>query len=435
MFRGTYTAIVTPFRDGAIDETALEQLVEWQIASGITGIVAVGTTGESPTLDNAEHTRAIELTVKAARGRCTVIGGTGSNSTAEAISLTAEAEQAGADAALLVAPYYNKPTQEGLFRHFQAVAARTKLPIILYSIPGRCGIEIAVDTAARLARACPNIVSIKEAGGSVERVNQLRAALPPEFSILSGDDSLTLPFMSVGAEGVISVASNIIPREMAEMVRAFAEGRAADAREAHTRFYPLFRDLFIESNPIPIKTALSLAGRISASFACRSARCLPPMRRSSWYSAQSQPRQITVAASDTAPLRLLINGAKGRMGQAIIACAKLDAGVQVIAEVDVGDDFAAALAGADAVIEFSHHTVTPPVARACAAAGKLLVIGTTGHTDTELGLIRAAGESIPLVFAPNFSVGVNALFWLTEKAAEILGPDLISKSGPTGAFP
>ena len=266
MFRGTYTAIVTPFRDGALDETALAQLIEWQIESGITGIVPVGSTGESATLDHADHTRVIQLAVEAARGRCKVIGGTGSNSTAEAVALTEEAEKVGADAALLVTPYYNKPTQEGLFRHFKAVAAHTKLPIILYSIPGRCGIEVAVDTAVRLACECPNIVSIKEAGGSVERVNQLRAALPPEFTILSGDDSLTLPFMSVGAEGVVSVASNIIPREMVRMVQAFTEGRPAEALEVHARFYPLFRDLSLETNPIPIKTALSLAGRISGEF-------------------------------------------------------------------------------------------------------------------------------------------------------------------------
>jgi len=266
MFRGTYTAIVTPFRDGAIDEAALTALVEWQIESGITGIVPVGTTGESPTLDHAEHTRVIKLVVDAARGRCKVIGGTGSNSTAEAIALTQEAEAVGVDAALLVTPYYNKPTQEGLFRHYQAIASRTKLPLILYSIPGRCGIDIAVDTAVRLARECPNVVSIKEAGGSVERVSQLRAALPAGFTILSGDDSLTLPFMSVGAEGVISVASNIIPREMVRMVEAFSTGNLAEARELHGRYYPLFRDLFIETNPIPIKTAVSMAGRIAPDF-------------------------------------------------------------------------------------------------------------------------------------------------------------------------
>jgi 4-hydroxy-tetrahydrodipicolinate synthase len=264
MFRGTYTAIVTPFRDGALDETAFTQLVEWQVESGISGIVAVGTTGESPTLDHEEHTRVIELTVQTARGRCKVIGGTGSNSTAEAISLTREAESVGADALLHVAPYYNKPTQEGLFRHFKAIAASTRLPIILYSIPGRCVIEIGVETVARLARECPNIVSIKESGGSVDRVSQLRAALPPEFTILSGDDSLTLAFMAVGAEGVISTSSNIIPREMVRMVQAFAESRVAEARELHARYYPLFRDLFIEANPGPIKNALSLAGRINA---------------------------------------------------------------------------------------------------------------------------------------------------------------------------
>jgi 4-hydroxy-tetrahydrodipicolinate synthase len=204
--------------------------------------------------------------VKSAAGRCKVIGGTGSNSTDEAIDLTQEAEKVGADGALLVAPYYNKPTQEGLFRHYKAIAAATRLPVILYSIPGRCGIEVGVDTAVRLARECPNIVCIKEAGGSVERVSQLRAALPPQFTVLSGDDSLTLPFMSVGAEGVISVASNIIPREMVRLVEAFAAGRVAEARELHARFYPLFRDLFIETNPIPIKTALALAGRVAGEF-------------------------------------------------------------------------------------------------------------------------------------------------------------------------
>jgi 4-hydroxy-tetrahydrodipicolinate synthase len=266
MFRGTYTAIVTPFLAGALDEAAFTRLVEWQIESGITGIVSVGTTGESPTLDNDEHTRVIEWTVRAARGRCKVIGGTGSNSTAEAIFLTAEAEKVGADGALLVTPYYNKPTQEGLFRHFKAIAESTKLPIILYSVPGRCGVEIGVDTAARLARECPNIVCIKEAGGSVDRVNQLRAALPPEFTILSGDDSIALPSMAAGAEGVISVASNIIPREMVRMIQAFTEGRAEEARGLHARFYPLFRDLTLETNPVPIKTAVSLAGRISGEF-------------------------------------------------------------------------------------------------------------------------------------------------------------------------
>ncbi len=260
MFRGTFTALVTPFRNDRIDEAAFERLVEFQIENGVSGIVPTGTTGESATLDHAEHNRVIELAVKFARGRCQVIGGTGSNATSEAIALTVEAEKAGADAALIVAPYYNKPSQEGLFRHFKAIAEATKLPLMLYSIPGRCGIEIGVDTVARLARACPNIVAIKEAGGSVDRVDQLRHALPTEFDILSGDDSLTLAFMASGAVGVVSVASNIIPKEVSEMVKAFASGETDAARELHFKFYPLFKDLFVEANPVPIKTALSWAG-------------------------------------------------------------------------------------------------------------------------------------------------------------------------------
>ncbi len=263
MFRGTFTALVTPFRDGTIDENAYEQLIEWQIESEVAGIVPVGTTGESPTLDHAEHNRVIELAVRSARGRCKVIAGTGSNSTAEAIALTQEAEKVGADAALLVAPYYNKPSQEGLFRHFKAIADSTGLPLVLYSIPGRCGIEIGVETVRRLAEKCPNIVAIKESGGSVERVNALRAVLPGEFDILSGDDFITLAFMAAGGRGVVSVASNIMPREVVQMVRAFTNGEIETAQKLHAKLYPLFRDLFIEPNPVPIKTALGWAGRIS----------------------------------------------------------------------------------------------------------------------------------------------------------------------------
>lgn len=261
MFAGTHTALVTPFREGGIDEAAFQQLVEDQVAGGISGIVPVGTTGESPTLDHTEHRRVIELAVQSARGRCKVIAGTGSNATSEAIALTREAEALGADAALIVAPYYNKPSPEGLFRHYRDIADATKLLIILYSIPGRCGIEIGIETTRRLAEACPNIIAIKEAGGSVERVSQLRQALPEAFEILSGDDSLTLPFMAVGAVGVISVASNLIPREVGDLVRACASGDFTRAREIHQRLYPLFKDLFIESNPAPIKAALMLAGR------------------------------------------------------------------------------------------------------------------------------------------------------------------------------
>ncbi len=260
MFTGTYTAIVTPFKDGQIDEAALARLIKLQIKGGVDGIVPVGTTGESATLDYEEHIRVIALSVKFAAGKTKVIAGTGGNSTKEAIYLTQEAEKAGADASLQVAPYYNKPTQEGVFQHFRAVARSTELPLILYSIPGRCGIEIGVDTVKRLAAECESIVAIKEAGGNPDRVSQLRAALGPKFTILSGDDSLTLPFMAVGAQGVVSVASNVIPRQVVQMVKTFASGRSAAALKLHQRFYPVFKDLFIETNPVPVKAALAMMG-------------------------------------------------------------------------------------------------------------------------------------------------------------------------------
>jgi 4-hydroxy-tetrahydrodipicolinate synthase len=261
-FAGTHTALVTPFRDGHFDTPAFQSLIEAQIAAGITGIIPVGTTGESPTLDHEEHLKVIEVAVQTAAGRCQVIGGTGSNSTTEAVSLTQAAEKLGATAALLVAPYYNKPSQEGLYRHFAAIAQAVKIPLVLYSIPGRCGIEIGVETTVRLAKDFPNIRAIKEAGGSVERVNQLRAALPEDFEILSGDDSLTLPFMSVGAVGVISVATNVIPAEVATMVRHQLAGESAKALAIHRKYYPLFKDLFIEPNPVPVKFALARLGRM-----------------------------------------------------------------------------------------------------------------------------------------------------------------------------
>jgi 4-hydroxy-tetrahydrodipicolinate synthase len=262
LFAGTHTAVVTPFRVGRIDEAALRRLIDLQIKGGVDGIVPVGTTGESPTLDYDEHIHVIELSVRFARGRIKVLAGTGANSTKEAIYLTQKAEAAGADGSLQVAPYYNKPTQEGLFQHFRAIADATKLPIVLYSIPGRCGIEIAVETVQRLAAACKNIIGIKEAGGNADRVSQLRAALGRKFTLLCGDDSLTLPFMAVGAHGVVSVASNVIPKEVAQMVRAFAVGKPAAAIKLHVRFYPLFKDLFIESNPAPVKAALAMQGVI-----------------------------------------------------------------------------------------------------------------------------------------------------------------------------
>ncbi len=266
MFTGTYTAIVTPFKQGKIDERALERLVQTQVRGGVDGIVPVGTTGESPTVDYDEHIHIIALSVKFARGRIKVLAGTGGNSTSEAIHLTERAEKAGADGSLQVAPYYNRPTQEGLFQHFREVASRTRLPIVLYSIPGRCGVEIGVDTVKRLAKECKNIIGIKEAGGNADRVSQLRAALGPRFEIMSGDDSLTLPFMAVGAQGVISVASNVIPRQVAQMVRAYAGGKSQAALKLHQKYYPLFKDLFIETNPVPVKAALAMLGQIEEEY-------------------------------------------------------------------------------------------------------------------------------------------------------------------------
>jgi 4-hydroxy-tetrahydrodipicolinate synthase len=266
MFSGTYTALVTPFRDGKVDEKALSALVEWQIEAGVDGLVPVGTTGESPTLDHDEHVRVIAAAVEFAKRRVKVIGGTGSNATEEAMEMTRAAEKVGADGSLQVAPYYNKPTAEGLYRHFKAIASASRLPLILYSIPGRCGIEIGVDTCRRLAAECPTVVAIKEAGGTPDRVGQLRAALPRGFAVLSGDDSMTLPFMAVGAVGVISVASNVAPREVAEMVRLYGGGKVEAAQALHARLYPLFKDLFLETNPIPVKAALAMAGRIREEY-------------------------------------------------------------------------------------------------------------------------------------------------------------------------
>jgi 4-hydroxy-tetrahydrodipicolinate synthase len=266
MFTGTYTAIVTPFKNGHIDEPALEGLIKLQVKAGVDGVVPVGTTGESPTVDYEDHLQIIALSVKFAGGKLKVLAGTGGNSTSEAVYLTQAAEKAGADGSLQVAPYYNKPTQEGMFQHFREVARHTRLPIVLYSIPGRCGVEIGVQTVQRLARHCKNVVGIKEAGGNADRVSQLRMTLGPRFEILCGDDSLTLPFMAVGAQGVVSVASNIIPQQVARMVSAFAAGNARAALKLHQKYYPLFKALFIETNPVPIKAALAMLGLIHEEY-------------------------------------------------------------------------------------------------------------------------------------------------------------------------
>jgi 4-hydroxy-tetrahydrodipicolinate synthase len=263
MFRGTFTALVTPFCNGGIDDSAFQRLIETQIAAGITGVVAIGTTGESPTLSHAEREKVIRLSVATANKRCLVLAGTGSNATQHAVADTTTAEKLGVDGALLVAPYYNKPSQEGLFRHFKTIADGTSLPIMLYNIPGRCSVDILPETVVRLAKESPNIVSIKEASGSVERVSELRRRLPESFTILSGDDSLTLPFMAVGAAGVVSVASNLFPSQVCGLVRACEAGDLKSAAKLHRKLLPLFKDLFIEPNPVPVKTALGWRGAMS----------------------------------------------------------------------------------------------------------------------------------------------------------------------------
>lgn len=262
---GTITALITPFTaDGQVDYGKLRALVEKQVEGGVEGICSVGTSGESPTLSHEEHHKVIEKTIEFAAGKVKIVAGTGANSTAEAVSLTRAAiSMGGADASLQVTPYYNKPNAEGLYRHFMTVAD-LGLPVVLYNVPGRAGKEIPLDVVARLAKH-PNIVAIKEAAGSVERVSAIKN-LVPDFTVLSGDDSLALPMISVGAEGVISVASNVIPREMGEMIRLALAGDFVKARAYHAKYYPLFHNLFIDVNPVMVKEALWLMGRIERSF-------------------------------------------------------------------------------------------------------------------------------------------------------------------------
>lgn len=261
MFTGSLVAIVTPFRKGKVDERALSELIEWQIAHGTSGIVPCGTTGESATLSHDEHNRVIELTVEVVRRRVPVVAGTGSNSTDEAIALTKHAKQAGADAALLITPYYNKPTQEGLYRHYRAVAEAVDLPLVLYNIPGRTGVNMLPATIARLS-TLPTIVGVKEGSGSVQQASDLVQMCGDRLTVLAGDDALTLPMMAVGGKGVITVTANITPAEMAGLVKAFTDGKIEEARRLHFKLSPLFAALFFETNPIPVKEALGLMGKI-----------------------------------------------------------------------------------------------------------------------------------------------------------------------------
>jgi 4-hydroxy-tetrahydrodipicolinate synthase len=261
---GTLTALVTPFHHGKVAYADLCALVNFQIKCGIDGLVPAGSTGESSTLSHEEHKEVVRCVIETAAKRVPVVAGTGSNSTIEAVNLTRAAHEAGADGMLVVAPYYNRPTQEGLFRHFATIAEATDRPIILYSIPSRCGIEIGVPVVERLRERFPNVCYIKESGGSVDRVDQLKTALGGDLVVLSGDDSLTLPFLSVGAEGIISVASNLLPRDLVKLSHLALAGDFRAAGRLHRRLYPLFKALFVETNPAPIKAALADAGRISS---------------------------------------------------------------------------------------------------------------------------------------------------------------------------
>ncbi|HXQ79810.1 MAG TPA: 4-hydroxy-tetrahydrodipicolinate synthase [Opitutaceae bacterium] len=256
---GAITALATPFRGRDVSFADLKRLVDHQVRGGVDGIVPVGTTGESPTLSHEEHMDVVRATIEYARGRVPVIAGTGSNSTAEALELTRLSDEAGADAVLVVAPYYNKPSQEGLFRHYAAIAESTDLPIILYSIPSRCAVEIGVPLVERLRGKYSHVRWIKEAGGSVDRVDQLKRAMGDDIVVLSGDDALTLAFMASGAEGVISVASNVVPGHVTRMVRLMQGNDFAGALRLHRRLYPFFKALFIEPSPVPVKAALALA--------------------------------------------------------------------------------------------------------------------------------------------------------------------------------
>jgi len=266
MFQGSIVALVTPFSGGKVDEAKLKQLVEMHVAQGTDGIVPCGTTGESPTLSHDEHRRVVEVVIEAARGRLHVIAGTGSNATSEAIDLTRHARKAGATGALVVNPYYNKPTQEGLYRHFRAVAEAVDIPIVVYNIAGRTAVNVETDTLARLVKDCPNIVGVKEASGSLDQMTQVVLACGPDFSVLSGDDNITLPLMSVGGRGVISVIANIVPRETAEMTHAALAGDWKLARELHLKLFPLSRAMFIETNPIPVKEAMGMMGMLEPEY-------------------------------------------------------------------------------------------------------------------------------------------------------------------------
>ncbi len=262
LLTGSFVAIVTPFKDDEIDEEAFRNLLQFHIDNGTQGVVPCGTTGESATLTHDEHKQVIKIAVDMCKGKIPVLAGTGSNSTREAIELTQAAQDAGADGSLLITPYYNKPSQQGLYEHFRAVAKETNLPIILYNVPGRTSVDMKADTVARLAADTGNIVGIKEASGDLMQISQIVDACGPEFAVLSGDDGLLWPILAVGGKGVISVTANVLPRQMADLCAAAAEGRIEDAKKLHFELMQMNKVLFIDTNPVPVKTALYLMGKI-----------------------------------------------------------------------------------------------------------------------------------------------------------------------------
>jgi 4-hydroxy-tetrahydrodipicolinate synthase len=260
MFEGSLVALVTPFKNNKVDEKKLKELIEFQIKNGTSGIVPCGTTGESATLSTAEHERVIEITIEKVNKRVPVIAGTGSNSTEEAINLTKHAAASGANGSLQVAPYYNRPTQKGLYEHFKAIAEAVDIPIVLYNIAGRTGVNIEPETIAKLAKDCKNIVGVKEASGNLEQMSRIKSLCPQEFDLISGDDGLTLPVLAIGGTGIISVVANIVPKDTANMVKEYQKGNVAKARSLHYKLFPLVKAMFIETNPIPVKTAMGMLG-------------------------------------------------------------------------------------------------------------------------------------------------------------------------------
>jgi len=277
VFEGVSTALITPFRDGELDEPTLRELVEFQISAGVDGLVPCGSTGESATMSHAEHRRVIELVVDAARGRVPVIAGTGSNNTREAVELTRHAREAGADGALLISPYYNKPTQDGIVAHYTEIARATDFPLLVYNIPGRTASNLLPATIARLAEI-EQVVGVKEACGDLVQISSTIARCPADFAVLSGDDALTLPIIAVGGRGVISTSSNVAPVEMVALVRSALAGDFANARAVHQRLIPLFDVLFCETNPIPVKAAVAETGRIGGEIRLPLTEITPPNR-------------------------------------------------------------------------------------------------------------------------------------------------------------